>query len=85
MEKADVIKSLKAFVATELLEGDDGDLDEKTPLLELKLLDSFSIINLLSFFESEFGVEIPIESLSINRLKDLDTMADLVIESKAAA
>ena len=85
MEKADVIKSLKAFVATELLEGDDGDLDEKTPLLELKLLDSFSIINLLSYFESEFGVEIPIESLSINRLKDLDTMADLVIESKAAA
>lgn len=85
MYKPDVIQSLKAFVATELLDGDDGDLDETTPLLELNLLDSFSIVSLLSFFETEFGLQIPIESVSIDRLKDLSTMADLVMESTAAA
>lgn len=85
MDKPDVIRSLKTFVATEFLDGDDGDLDETTPLLELNLLDSFSIVSLLSFFETEFSLEIPIESLSIDRLKNLGTMADLVMESNAAA
>ncbi len=82
MNKSDVTKTLKAFIASELLDGDDGDLDETTPLLELNLLNSFSIISLLAFFESEFDLEIPLESVPIDRLKHLDSMADLVLESE---
>lgn len=84
MEKQQVVSSLKAFVETDLLHGDAKDLDEKTPLLELRLLDSFSIVSLLSYIESNFGVSVPIESLEIDRLKDIDTIADLVMEASGA-
>ena len=84
MEKQQVVSSLKAFVEKDLLHGDAKDLDEKTPLLELRLLDSFSIVSLLTYIESQFGVALPIESLEIDRLKDIDTIADMVIESAEA-
>ena len=81
MEKPNVVSSLKAYLVEEVLEGDASEFDETTPLLELGLLDSFSIVGILSFIESEFGIEIPLETLVIERLKDVNTLADLVIES----
>ena len=81
MEKPNVVSSLKAYLVEEVLEGDASEFDETTPLLELGLLDSFSIVGILSFIESEFGIEIPLETLAIERLKDVNTLADLVIES----
>lgn len=81
MEKQDVVNSLIAYLAEQVLGGDASELDEMTPMLELGLLDSFSIIGILSFIRSSFGVEIPLETLAIERLKDVDTLSDLVIES----
>jgi len=81
MQKSSVVNSLKAFITQEILQDEKTNLDDSTPLLEEGLLDSFSVMNLLCFIESELGIEIALESVPIERFKDLDALADFVIES----
>jgi len=78
MERKEVIDKLKQFVVREILDGEAQELDEKTPLLSLGVIDSLSLLRLLGFIEEEFGVEIAIESLDLECLRDLDSIARLV-------
>lgn len=81
MQKSSVVNSLKEFITREILQDEKTNLDDATPLLAEGLLDSFSVMNLLCFIESELGVEIALETVPIERFKDLDSLADFVIES----
>jgi len=82
MQKSSVVNSLKVFITQEILQDEKTNLDDATPLLEEGFLDSFSVMNLLCFIESELGVDIALETVPIERFKDLDSLADFVIESR---
>ena len=79
MVRQQITKKLKILVEVEVLKGNDHDVDAN-PLLELGVLDSFSLLQLLYFIESEFGVDISLETFTLDRLKDLNSIADLIIE-----
>lgn len=81
MKKGSIVKSLRAFIAEEILHDETSEIDDTTPLIEEGLLDSFSVMNLLCFIESELGVEIALETVPIERFKNLDSLADFVLES----
>jgi acyl carrier protein len=84
MGREQYVTALQAYVEREMLEGDARDLDATTPLLELGLLDSFSIVGLLTFIETEFGVQLSLDSLTPENLKDIESIAGLVDASQAA-
>ena len=70
---------LHAFVATELLNGDARDLDEKTPLLAWGVLDSMAMIRLTEFIEQELEITIPTnELLDSANLETLATITQMV-------
>ena len=81
MQKSGIVDSLIAFITREILQDERTDLQASTLLLEEGLLDSFSVVNLLSFIESELGVKISLEDMTIERFENIDTLADFVIES----
>ena len=82
MTKDEIIEVLKTFLLREVLEGSDVGLDAKTPLLELGLLNSMSVLLLLGEIDKKLGVVVPRDQIKPENLKDLDTIADLVLRMK---
>jgi acyl carrier protein len=68
-------RRLHAFVATDLLNGDARDLDEKTPLLAWGVLDSMAMIKLTEFIEQELETTIPTDALLDSA--NLETLATI--------
>lgn len=77
--RAGVESKLCEFVGRVLLFGQAPDLDRSTPLFELGILDSMGTINLLSFIEDEFGIEIPLEEIEAIHLRNISTIADMIL------
>lgn len=82
MQRAQVVQILKQFIKTELLEGEDRELDESTPLLEWGILDSYSVLSLLAYVEKELGVRF--DTVDPERMKDLRSIADLVTNMRSS-
>jgi acyl carrier protein len=55
-----------------------GDSDN---LFEKGALDSFGVVEFLTFLESRFGVAVPIEDVTEARFSTLESVADLVREN----
>jgi acyl carrier protein len=79
MMQNETYQRLHAFVATDLLNGDARDLDEKTPLLAWGVLDSMAMIKLTEFIEQELEITIPTnELLDSANLETLATITQMV-------
>jgi len=79
MTREDMLVELKDFVGRELLDGRDAGLDEHTPLLEWGLIDSLSVAELLSFTSERFDIEVPLDDVTPENLKDLDAYLALLM------
>ncbi len=80
-----IAAQLQAWISRELLEGADVGLDESTPLLELGLIDSISIVRLQTFASTELGVQIPHRQLTPQNLSSIRSIADLITGLQRAA
>jgi acyl carrier protein len=80
MERQQVLVRLKALVKQQILQDESVQVDETTPLLELGVLDSFVVLSLLALIEAEFSIEIPLETLTLGQLEDLNSIADLIVK-----
>jgi acyl carrier protein len=79
---AEVQDRLRSFIVEELqFEGDPGDLTDDYALLEKGVIDSAGIFQVVSFVETEFGVEIANEELVPEHFGTLGGISRLV-ESK---
>ena len=65
--------------------GHTGPLDPEADLLQAKILDSFSIIQLAMFIQERFEVELEAEDLTRENLASLAAMVALIDRRKAAA
>jgi acyl carrier protein len=65
---------IRDFIDSRFLEGQGSDLTVDSPLLALGLIDSFSLVELVVFCESRFGVRIPDRELTP---RNLDTVAHI--------
>lgn len=77
MKRAQIETLLVDFIAKELLDGDARDLDERTPLLELGIIDSLTIVSLLSFVEDRFGACIAPERVRPEHFVNIAAIAAL--------
>ena len=57
--------------------------DSGIDLLETGILDSLALIELIHALELEFGTELPLEELDVERFRTLDTITQLVAEAAA--
>jgi acyl carrier protein len=73
---------VRSFIIDELrFRGSAKDLKNDYPLLEKEVLDSMGIFSVVSFLESEFGIEVDDEDLVPDNFGTIDLIANLV-ESK---
>jgi acyl carrier protein len=85
MSHNDVVEELASYVRSEFL-GDDRatELSPTTPLLEWGILNSMNTAKLLTHIREQHGVNVPPTYLVGNNFKDLDRIAGMVVELKAA-
>jgi len=78
MSKDQIIDALRSFINHELLEGAADDLDATTPLLELGVLDSLSMVSLLAFIDEKYGVTVPEEYVLPEHFETVAHIASLI-------
>ena len=76
---------LHTFILHTFLEGEDpGELNDSTPLMTSGILDSIGTLKLVSFIESEFGINLEAREAVIDNLNTIDDIANLVTAKRAA-
>ena len=82
--RQEIETKLHEFVASELLDGDDGGLTPTTNLLALGVIDSLSMVSLRVFMERSFDVRIP-DGIQPEEFSTLTGMVNMVEKLKAKA
>lgn len=83
--KAFIEKDVRNFIAENLTFSDDPDeLDADVSMLEADIIDSTSILELVSYLEERFGIEIDDDQMVPANLDSLTRIADFVAARLAA-
>lgn len=72
-------KTIRGFL-TNNLELDLSDISDNSELFSSGLIDSFSLIEILAFLESEFNCKVDISNLSIDELDTIEGIATLALQ-----
>lgn len=77
-----VIEKINAFI-TQLSDPEmRQSLDNDTKILSLGFLDSFNILEIITFIEEEFGVKVNGDLITLERFNSINLIASLVKELK---
>jgi len=79
IQPSEVLDELKNFIANELLDGQSSGLDAATPLLEWGVLDSLTMISLLTFIEERFVVQVPDTEVRPDNFENLQALTNLLM------
>ena len=82
MDNKEIVEGLLEFAKRDLLHGAADDLDADTPLLELGVLDSLSMVGLLAYVDEAFGVKIPEDDVLPDHFDTLRSIAALVADRR---
>ena len=70
---------VRDYIVREYLqEGDDRQVNEKTPLITSGIVDSFSMVSLLRFLEKKYSIHIPDETATPEAFDTVERIAALV-------
>ena len=78
----DTKQIIRDYLVRTHLDGDSRDFDNETNLLENRILDSFSVLELITFLNATFSVQIRPEQLVPENLQSVNRLADLVERGK---
>lgn len=78
MQYEDIRESIRTFIEEGLLGGADVTIEPDTPLLELGIITSLSMMRLLSFIRERFEVEIPMNEMTGDNFRNLTAITTLV-------
>lgn len=70
---------LIAFVSSRFMLDQSVELDEQTPLLST-VLDSVALIEVVTFLEDEFDIELDDTDITRDNFKDIDAIANLTMQ-----
>ena len=77
--QAQVTANLVRFANTELVPGSGGVIESDTPVLEMGILDSLSMVALLTYIQTHVGVSIPDEEVLPENFETLGKLGELVV------
>ena len=79
MDTTIIKQSVKEFVLTEFLPGEDpAALTDDTEMFSQGILDSLASLKLVAYLEETFGIEIAAHEVDVEYLDSLDSIAALV-------
>jgi acyl carrier protein len=82
----DIQRTVKDYILTTFLPGEDpAALTSSTPLMTSGILDSLATLELVSFLEERFGIELQAHETDASRLGTLDDIGNLVSSKLAAS
>lgn len=73
-----IITRVRRYLTEVVLEGDDQELEETSPLLEWGIINSFELVRLVEFIDRELHVRLPPASLTAQNFINLRAIAALV-------
>jgi acyl carrier protein len=75
----DIVRTVKDYILTTFLPGEDPEaLTSSTQLMSSGILDSLATLELVSFLEQRFGIELQAHETDASRLGTLNDIATLV-------
>jgi 2-hydroxymuconate-semialdehyde hydrolase len=69
---------IRAFIVEKFLEGHGEGLEVDSPMLELGIINSFSLAELVGWIETQWGIRIPDRELTPENLASIAALADLL-------
>lgn len=75
--------AVKNFIASELLYGDDQGLGYETNLIDSGVIDSMSLLRLISFLEEHFEIQVPDEAVIPDNFRSLSAIETFLGRSGA--
>jgi acyl carrier protein len=69
------LAEIKTFIRTELIYDDEKDFDENTNLIERGIVDSMSLVRLISFLEENYNVQVQDEDIVPENFSSLTKIA----------
>jgi len=73
--------AVKNFIAGELLYGDDQGLDYETNLIDSGVIDSMSLLRLISFLEEHFQIQVPDEAVIPDNFRSLSAIESFLTQT----
>jgi acyl carrier protein len=77
------LASIKTFIRTELIYDDEKDFDENTNLIERGIVDSMSLVRLISFLEENYNIQVQDEDIVPENFSSLTKIASFLGRHKA--
>jgi clorobiocin biosynthesis protein CloN5 len=80
-----LVDELVRYVRDQFVDGDpEGSLSAETPLLEWGVLTSMNTAQLLTHIRERYGVDVPPTAITATHLRDVNSVAALVRDLRAA-
>jgi acyl carrier protein len=76
--EAQVTTSVREHIVATWLNGDSRGFDDDTDLQQTGILDSFSTLELVSFIDERFGVQLQPAEINAETFKSVRTIANLI-------
>ncbi len=77
-----ILPVVKDYSGTELLNGDEVELEGSTDLIEQGVIDSMSLLRLISFVEERFGIQLADEEIVPQNFRSLDAIQALIARTQ---
>jgi acyl carrier protein len=74
------LASIKTFIRTELIYDDEKDFDENTNLIERGIIDSMSLVRLISFIEENYEIQVQDEDIVPENFSSLNKISSFIAE-----
>lgn len=79
------ISAVRKFINTELLYGEDQQINPTVNLIESGVIDSMGLLRLISFLEDYYSIEIPDEDIVPDNFRSLSSIEAFVASHMAVA
>ena len=76
------LASIKTFIRTELIYDDEKDFDENTNLIERGIIDSMSLVRLISFIEENYEIQVQDEDIVPENFSSLNKISSFIAERR---
>ena len=79
------LASIKTFIRTELIYDDEKDFDENTNLIDRGIIDSMSLVRLISFIEENYEIQVQDEDIVPENFSSLNKISSFIAERRKPA
>ncbi|ATL69266.1 acyl carrier protein [Nocardia terpenica] len=69
---------LLEYIAHAWLDGNGDGLSSDTPLLDLNIISSAEVFDLVHSIQAEFGIVVPFQEIKPDNFRSVDVIADLI-------